>query len=90
MATLNKEGLDQIARKAEVLGGGVQFADILTDKFFAGHSDFDTAAEFCEAAGLKGPEDAVGESFAEFVRLRTRFDTWNDLIAAAVAQHLVD
>lgn len=91
MATIKIEGMRKLIERAEELERKHELnaEEILTDRFFREHTDFDSFAEFRLKSGLQNV-DYVDESDLDvFVRNETKFADWRDLLKAAAAFYTV-
>lgn len=90
-------GLDELQRhlkelqhRAESLSGAhdVPIADLLTSEFMLLNTDFESAESMFSASGYKIQSQAdfaaiPDEPWDAFVRSRTRFGSWKEMLAAA-------
>jgi hypothetical protein len=95
-------GLDELQRKlrelqhrAEGLSGAheVPISQLLTSEFMLLNTDFESVESMIAASGYKieNQEDlaAIGdEPWDAFVRSRTRFDSWKEMLTAAATAHV--
>ena len=74
--------LDKIRDGLAYLTGedDVPVRQIVTDKFIAENTDFETAANFFSAAGIKSENDLEKPEFNEFVKSHTRFEDWKEML----------
>jgi hypothetical protein len=87
--------LNQLQHRAEMLAGEheVPVAELLTSEFMLLNTDFESVEAMFEASGYKVRSSAdlaaiPDEPWDAFIRSRTRFGSWKDLLAAAADEYL--
>ena len=80
----------ELGKRAEEIDGehSVPLAELFSDEFVLRHTDFPTFAELLAASGFRveSQDDfrAIPETeWNEFVRLRSRFTSWEEMLSAA-------
>lgn len=98
---LKIEGLEKLQRRlremqeaAEELNGEhqVPISELLTEDFMRANTEFVSFSEMVDASGftVKTADDFAAipdDEWDAFVRVRTRFDSWKDLLANAVKKY---
>jgi len=87
--------LGELQHRAESLSGEhkVQLNDLFTSEFMLLNTDFESIDALFEASGYvvrsEADLDSIPvEAFDSFIRSRTRFSTWKDMMGAAAQQIL--
>lgn len=80
----------ELGRRAEEMDGdhSVPLAELFPDEFVLRHTDFPTFADLIAASGFRveSQEDfsAIPDNeWDEFVRLRSRFNSWEEMLSEA-------
>jgi hypothetical protein len=85
--------LERLSRNAQNLSGPVALDDLFPPEFMRRYTDFPTIQAMADASGFKieSQEDFEAIPDAEwddFVRSRTRFQTWQDMQAKAGEEYV--
>ena len=87
--------LGELQHRAESLSGEhkVQLNDLFTSEFMLLNTDFESIDALFDASGYvvrsQADLDSIPvEAFDSFIRNRTRFSTWKDMMGAAAQQYL--
>lgn len=86
--------LDRLSRNAQNANGPAAFDDLFPPEFMRRHTDFTTIQAMADASGFKIESQEDFEAIPEpewdaFIRERTRFATWQDMMAEAGREYVV-
>lgn len=91
MVKIDTRGFDELERKSEEVerrgAAGVQLKELFPPNFMTQYSDFNSIDELVEASGItfESIED-FNKIPEQFIRSRTRFSNWNEMLNAASAR----
>jgi hypothetical protein len=89
-----RQKLDRLSRNAQNINGPVAFDDLFPPEFMRRHTDFTTIQTMAEVSGFKIESQEDFEAIPEaewdaFVRERTRFATWQEMMAEAGREYVI-
>lgn len=67
----------------------VPVSELLTEDFMRANTEFASFSEMVDASGLtvESADDLANPQWEAIVQTRTRFESWQDLLATAVEQY---
>lgn len=90
--TVERSALEEIQDGLTYITGhsDVSVRELITDKFILENTDFDTATNFFNSAGVRNERDLESASFNEFVKKHSRFADWEEMLIESSNQYALN